>query len=73
VKHNQYTVNLYVDDKRFEKKNRAVNEPVFFITNGSRDKLELVINQVANNKIVGYLSVPKTSATASAGSASGGN
>jgi hypothetical protein len=74
VKHNQYTVNLYVDDKKFEKRNRAVNEPVFFITNGSRDKLELVINQVSNNKIVGYLSVPKSSGTASAGPAvTGGN
>jgi chromosome segregation ATPase len=74
VKHNQYTVNLYVDDKKFEKRNRAVNEPVFFITNGSRDKLELVINQVSNNKIVGYLSVPKSSGTTSAGpAATGGN
>jgi len=74
VKHNQYTVNLYVDDKMFQKKNRQVNEPVFFITNGSRDKLELVINQVAKDKIVGYLSVPKPSTTASAGASStGGN
>jgi DNA repair exonuclease SbcCD ATPase subunit len=74
VKHNQYTVNLYVDDKKFEKKNRAVNEPVFFITHGSRDKLELVINEVSKDKIVGYLSVPKSSATATAASAStGGN
>ncbi len=74
VKHNQYTINLYADDKKFEKKNRQVNEPVFFITNSSRDKLELVINQVSRDKIVGYLSVPKSSATASAGpAATGGN
>jgi chromosome segregation ATPase len=74
VKHNQYTVNLYVDDKKFEKRNRSVNEPVFFITHGSRDKLELVINQVSKDKIVGYLSVPKSSATVSAGpAATGGN
>jgi chromosome segregation ATPase len=70
VKHNQYTVNLYADDKKFEKKNRQVNEPVFFITSGSRDKLELVINEVSKNKIVGYLSVPKSSATATQASAS---
>jgi hypothetical protein len=70
VKHNQYTVNLYADDKKFEKKNRSVNEPVFFITSGSRDKLELVINEVSKNKIVGYLSVPKSSATATQASAS---
>lgn len=74
VKHNQYTVNLYADDLKFTKKNRQVNEPVFFLTSGSRDKLELVINQVSKDKIVGYLSVPKTRTTASAGtSTSGGN
>ncbi len=70
VKHNQYTVNLYADDLKFTKKNRQVNEPVFFITSGSRDKLELVVNQVSKDKIVGYLSVPKTTTTASAGPAS---
>ncbi len=74
VKHNQYTVNLYADDMKFQKKNRQVNEPVFFITQGSRDKLELVVNQVSKDKIVGYLSVPKSSAAASATTAStGGN
>jgi chromosome segregation ATPase len=74
VKHNQYTVNLYADDLKFTKKNRQVNEPVFFITTGSRDKLELVINQVSKDKIVGYLSVPKSGVTASAGtSSSSGN
>jgi hypothetical protein len=74
VKHHQYTVDLYADDLKFTKKNRQVNEPVFFITSGSRDKLELVVNQVSKDKIVGYLSVPKTRTTASAGnSASGGN
>jgi len=70
VKHHQYTVNLYADDLTFTKKNRQVNEPVFFITSGSRDKLELVVNQVSKDKIVGYLSVPKSTTTASAGSAS---
>ncbi|HUK29651.1 MAG TPA: hypothetical protein VLV89_00970 [Candidatus Acidoferrum sp.] len=74
VKHHQYTVNLYADDLKFTKKNRQVNEPVFFITNGSRDKLELVVNQVSKDKIVGYLSVPKAGTTVSTGtSSSSGN
>ncbi|HET9399854.1 MAG TPA: hypothetical protein VFO34_02800 [Candidatus Acidoferrales bacterium] len=60
VKHNQYTVNLYVDDMRLEKKNRAVNEPIFFYTRGSRSAMELVVNQVGKDKIVGYLSVSKS-------------
>lgn len=63
-KHN-FTVALYVDDVRLEKKNRAENEPIYFYTRGSRQPLELVVNQVAKNKITGYLSVPKSTAPAS--------
>ncbi len=67
-KKNQFTVALYVDDSRFEKKNRATNEPIYFYTRGSRAPLEFVVNQVAKDKIVGYLSVPKASATATSAS-----
>lgn len=76
TKHNQYTVNLYVDDMKLEKKNRAVNEPIFFYTRGSRSAMELVVNQVGKDKIVGYLSVSKSAnpqATASAGASGGSN
>lgn len=67
-KKNQFTLALYVDDTRFEKKNRATNEPIYFYTRGSRAPLELVINQVGKNRIVGYLSVPKARATSAANS-----
>ncbi len=63
-KKNQFSVVLYVSDLRLEKKNRSINEPIFFFTQGSRTPLELVVNQVAKDKAVGYLSVPKA-ATAS--------
>ena len=66
VKRGQFTVAMYVDDMRLEKKNRSINEPIYFYTRGVRAPLELVINQVGKNKIVGYVSVPR-SATASAG------
>lgn len=72
-KHNQYTVELLVDDMRLEKKNRAVNEPIFFYTRGSRQAYELVVNQVSKDKIVGYLSTPKAPMTQAVASASGGN
>ncbi len=65
-KRNQYTLALYVDDMRLEKKNRSVNEPIYFYTRGSRAALELVVNQVTKGKVVGYLSVPKSVAAASA-------
>jgi len=70
VKKSQYSVALYADDKRFEKKNRSVNEPIFFYTRGTRQPMELVINEVAKDKIIGYISMPKSAA---ASSASGGN
>jgi small-conductance mechanosensitive channel len=63
TKKNQFTVNVLADDKNFEKKNRSVNEPIFFYTGGSRQPLELVINKVGKNTASGYLSVPKAGAT----------
>lgn len=60
AKKNNFSVALYVDDLRLEKKNRSVNEPIYFYTRSTRQPLELVINQVGKNKIVGYLSAPKT-------------
>jgi vacuolar-type H+-ATPase subunit I/STV1 len=65
VKKNQFTVALYVDDLRLEKKNRAIDEPIYFYTRSNRVPLELVINQIAKDKVVGYMSVPKAQATQS--------
>jgi hypothetical protein len=59
AKKNTFTVALFVDDLRLEKKNRSVNEPIYFYTRGTRRPLELVVNQVGKNKLVGYLSIPK--------------
>jgi hypothetical protein len=44
---------------RLEKKNRSVDEPIYFYTQGTRSPLELVVNQVGKDKVVGYVSVPK--------------
>ena len=63
-KHHEFTVNLIVDDMKLEKKNRSVNEPIFFYTSGSRQSLELVINRVDKNKVTGYISAPKAVAVA---------
>ena len=59
IKKNQFTINVLADDKNFEKKNRSVNEPIFFYTGGSRQPLELVINKVSKSTASGYLSMPK--------------
>ena len=63
TKKHLYTVNLVVDDMKLEKKNRSINEPIFFYTSsGTRQALELVINNVEKNKATGYLSAPKVAA-----------
>jgi uncharacterized coiled-coil protein SlyX len=63
AKKNQFTLALYVDDLRLEKKNRAIDEPIYFYTRGTRAPLELVVNQIGKDKVVGYMSVPKAPPT----------
>ena len=70
-KKSQFSINILADDKTFEKKNRSVNEPIFFYTGGSRAALELVVNKVTKTTASGYLSVPKSATTAAAASSSG--
>ena len=71
IKKNQFTINVLADDKNFEKKNRSVNEPIFFYTGGSRQPVELVINKVSKTTASGYLSVPKNAASAETSSNTG--
>ena len=59
TKKNQFTVALFVDDMRLEKKNRSVDEPIYFYMRGSRAPSELVVNKVSKNQVTGYLSTPK--------------
>ncbi len=70
-KKNQYSVAMTVEDKRFDKKNRALNEPIFFYTSGTKLPEEIVINKVSKDTISGYVSVPKANAAAQNVSASG--
>jgi septal ring factor EnvC (AmiA/AmiB activator) len=59
VKKNRYTIEVIADDKRVEKKDRTVNEPVQFILSRSTQPFEIVVNQVSKNMIAGYVSAPK--------------
>ena len=59
TKHNRFTIELTVDDKVVEKKDRTINEPVQFYTSKARQPDELVVNQVRKDTIVGYLAAPK--------------
>src|SRR6201998_2145817 len=52
-KHNQFSAAVTIEDKRFEKKNRALNEPIFFYTSGTHIPEEIVINKGSENSVSG--------------------
>jgi hypothetical protein len=58
-KHSRYTLLVEADDKKIEKKDRGLNEPVQFYTGKTNYLYEVVVNTVSKNKVVGYLSTPK--------------
>ena len=58
-KKNQFTVNLYFDDKRTERKDKSINEPLYFYVQGASSALELVVNKLGKDSVGGYVSTPK--------------
>jgi chromosome segregation ATPase len=58
-KKNQYTIFVIADDKKVEKKDKSINEPVQFLLSRASQPYELVVNEVRKDMIVGYLSAPK--------------
>jgi hypothetical protein len=52
---------LYVlsEDKKIEKKDRTINEPLQFYSGRERALFEVVVNSVDKNTVTGYLSTPK--------------
>jgi len=59
TKRNRFTLDVMADDKRVEKKDRTINEPVQFYTGGTRSPYELVVNEIRKDQVVGYLAIPK--------------
>ncbi|MEZ5401753.1 MAG: hypothetical protein R2729_18915 [Bryobacteraceae bacterium] len=59
TKRNKFNLEVVADDKRVEKKDKTINEPVQFYVSGARQPYEIVVNEVTKDKIVGYLAVPK--------------
>jgi hypothetical protein len=62
-KRNKYTIDVIADDKRVEKKDRNVNEPVQFYVSKARQPYEIVVNEVRKDQIIGYLATPKVQST----------
>ncbi len=55
----KYSMIVWADDKRIEKKDKTVNEPVQFYVKGTRAPYEVVVFEVAKDRATGYLSTPK--------------
>ena len=60
IKRNRFTLEVVAEDKRVEKKDRGINEPVqFYVASKARQPYELVVNDVRKDQVVGYLATPK--------------
>jgi chromosome segregation ATPase len=60
----KYTIDLVADDKKVEKKDKGVNEPVqFMVSKAPGRPYEIIVNEVKKDVIVGYLSTPKVAST----------
>jgi hypothetical protein len=59
TKHSRYTLLIFSDDKRIEKKNRDLDEPLQFYTGKSPMLFEVVVNRINKDEVSGYLSAPK--------------
>jgi hypothetical protein len=62
VKRHRFNLALVADDMEVEKKDRTVNEPIFFYLRGSKRFCELVVNKVESRRVAGYISTPKGAA-----------
>lgn len=59
TKQNNYTIDLFFDDKRTVRRDQAVDSPVLFYVQGASSALELVVNKLDKNSVSGYVSTPK--------------
>ena len=58
-KKSKFTLYVLAEDKKIEKKDRTINEPLQFYTGRNRALFEVVVNSVDKNTVTGYLSTPK--------------
>lgn len=61
AKKSRFTLIVYADDRKYEKKDRNLNEPLQFYSGTQPQLYEIVVNSINNkNEISGYLSSPKS-------------
>src|SRR6476661_991552 len=71
-KRSQFSVAMTAEDRRIEKKNRNMNEPIFFYLSGTKIPEEIVINKVGKDTVSGYVSIPKANAQSAATTSTSG-
>ncbi len=59
TKRSKFTLTVLANDRKIEKKDKTLLEPVQFYMAGTRHLLEIVVYQVDKDRVVGYLSAPK--------------
>lgn len=67
AKHEKYTLEVYADDAKVEKKDKTLNEPVQFLVGSNHALNELVVYQMDKNTLTGYVSAPKYPGQTTAG------
>ena len=65
TKKGKFTLYVYADDNKIEKKDRNIFEPLQFFTGKDQQLYELVVNNMSKDTVSGYIATPK-SITASA-------
>lgn len=58
-KRSQFSVAMTAEDRKIEKKNRNMNEPIFFYLSGTKIPEEIVVNKMGKDTVSGYVSIPK--------------
>lgn len=58
-KKSKFTLYVMADDKKIEKKDKSINEPLQFYTGRDHSLFEVVVNTVNKKTVTGYLATPK--------------
>lgn len=61
----RYDVTLQVDDNKVQKKGQLINEPIQLNVGKDRVRYELIVNSIDKDRVRGYISTPKDSASPS--------
>jgi len=64
TKRSKFTLNVFADDRKVEKKDKTIFEPLQFYTGRDRQLYEVVVFSVDKNRVSGYLATPKVTVAA---------